>query len=273
MDIKLAGVVPFVPVTRGPVPELVASADGAALDDSYPVKRLGGGLRGGDRLPGDRRLSDYAIIGLLSIVFHATVVRSLSDMKDREVIVPPKVPPMVNIELIRPPVIPEIKPAPPPPPPPPPKPATPPKQVKPSPPVPAPKPKPATRPIDTPAPVQRAEPVATPVQPVTAPTPSPAPVEEKVTQPSASAAYLHNPPPPYPEYAMENGWEGKVWLNVHVLPNGKPDQVSVKTSSGWDILDESAVKTVKKWTFVPAMRGSTPIAGWVAVPITFKLQD
>ena len=61
-------------------------------------------------------------------------------------------------------------------------------------------------------------------------------------------------------------------MKVHVLANGKPDNVSVVTSSGKDVLDDEAVRTVKKWSFVPAMRGTTPIDGWVTVPISFNLQ-
>jgi protein TonB len=60
-------------------------------------------------------------------------------------------------------------------------------------------------------------------------------------------------------------------MKVHVKPDGKPDEVSVIKSSGQKILDDAAVKTVNKWSFVPAMRGTTPIAGWVTVPITFNL--
>ncbi len=104
------------------------------------------------------------------------------------------------------------------------------------------------------------------------PAPPAPPVEEKVTEPRAGAGYLNNPPPVYPEIAMDRGWEGKVLMKVHVLANGKPDSVSVVKSSGKDVLDDEAVRTVKKWSFVPAMRGTTPIDGWVTVPISFNLQ-
>ncbi|WP_426994007.1 energy transducer TonB family protein [Methylomonas sp. CM2] len=60
-------------------------------------------------------------------------------------------------------------------------------------------------------------------------------------------------------------------MKVHVQPNGKPDSVSVVKSSGQAVLDDAAVKTVSKWSFVPAKRGETPVAGYVTVPITFNL--
>jgi protein TonB len=57
-----------------------------------------------------------------------------------------------------------------------------------------------------------------------------------------------------------------------VLANGSPDSVSVIKSSDIEVLDDEAVRTVKKWSFVPAMRGKTPVDGWVTVPISFNLQ-
>ncbi len=40
-----------------------------------------------------------------------------------------------------------------------------------------------------------------------------------------------------------------------------------------DVLDESAMKAVRKWKFVPDKRGSTPVASWIALPIEFNLRD
>jgi protein TonB len=126
--------------------------------------------------------------------------------------------------------------------------------------------------VEQPPPVQTSNTVTE--APVIAPPapPPPPPKVEKVTQPRAGAGYLNNPAPVYPEIAMDRGWEGKVLMKVHVLASGKPDSVSVIKSSGKDLLDNEAVRTVKKWSFVPAKRGTTPIDGWVTVPISFKLQ-
>ncbi len=90
---------------------------------------------------------------------------------------------------------------------------------------------------------------------------------------SFHAHYLENPKPPYPAVARQRGWEGDVKLRVHVLENGFCDQVLIDESSGHDSLDEAALETVKKWRFVPAKRGDTPIISWVIVPITFKLNN
>lgn len=99
----------------------------------------------------------------------------------------------------------------------------------------------------------------------------PAQVAEIVTEASATAAYLHNPPPVYPEAAQEKGWEGTVLLSVLVQPDGKAKTVEIKTSSGRKILDQAATQTVQRWTFAPARRGETPVEGWVEVPIDFRL--
>lgn len=97
------------------------------------------------------------------------------------------------------------------------------------------------------------------------------PVQQPVIQAKGYAGYLSNPAPEYPDLALERGWEGSVLLRVKVAPNGSPLSVVVKSTSGKKILDDTAVKTVKRWKFMPAMQGSTPVEGWVDVPINFKL--
>jgi periplasmic protein TonB len=103
-----------------------------------------------------------------------------------------------------------------------------------------------------------------------APEPAPAPVE-RVTEPRGYAGYLSNPAPVYPSAAQKRGLEGRVVLKVHVLANGRPDNIAVAKSSGHEILDAAAVTAVTSWVFEPAKRGQTPIDGWVNVPLNFKL--
>jgi protein TonB len=103
--------------------------------------------------------------------------------------------------------------------------------------------------------------------------PPPPPAPEPVTEPMGSAGYLNNPPPDYPPQAVRQGWQGTVLLRVHVLASGSADTVEVKQSSGKRVLDEEAVRTVKRWSFAPAKRGQTPIDGWATVPIEFILDQ
>lgn len=113
-----------------------------------------------------------------------------------------------------------------------------------------------------------AAPVASP--PDTRPSP---PVESVVTQARFDADYLRNPAPPYPPLAKRMGEQGKVVLRVSVNPQGTADSVEVKTSSGSQRLDDSAVNTVRTWKFIPAKRGGLPVQSWVLVPIIFKLEQ
>lgn len=88
----------------------------------------------------------------------------------------------------------------------------------------------------------------------------------------ARPRYAHNPKPAYPQEAREKGYEGEVMLRVEVLPNGRVGQIEVKNSSGYELLDRSALTTVKQWRFVPAKKGETPIPLWVNIPVKFQLQ-
>ncbi|WAR46676.1 energy transducer TonB [Methylomonas rapida] len=213
----------------------------------------------------ERKWHDYALLGVLSLFVHTTVVQQFDHLSmEQEIIEPAKPLPKIQITLSRP----QPKPIAPPPPvaqPKPPKPKVVP--LKPQ------KPKPVPKVVEqTPAPEPTPIVNDAPPAPVSAPPAPPAPViQEKITPPTAGADYLHNPAPEYPEIAQERGWEGKVLMKVHVQPNGKPDSVTVVKSSGQKVLDDAAVKTVYKWSFVPAKRGDTPIAGFVTVPISFNL--
>jgi len=95
--------------------------------------------------------------------------------------------------------------------------------------------------------------------------------DQGLSGPDGFADYLKNPAPAYPAAARRLGYQGQAVLKVHVLANGSPDKVEIIQSSGYDMLDQSAVAAVKKWAFVPAKRGQTAIDGWVNVPLEFKL--
>jgi TonB family protein len=84
--------------------------------------------------------------------------------------------------------------------------------------------------------------------------------------------YAENPKPSYPQEARNRGYHGEVLLRVEVLSNGRVGQVEVKRSSGYEMLDHSALSTVKQWKFIPARRGEDAISLWVNIPIKFQLQ-
>ncbi|MGZ3569648.1 MAG: energy transducer TonB, partial [Thermodesulfobacteriota bacterium] len=84
--------------------------------------------------------------------------------------------------------------------------------------------------------------------------------------------YTENPKPTYPQEAREKGHQGEVVLRVEVLINGQVGQIEIKKSSGYELLDHSALATVKQWRFIPAKKGEVSIPLWVNIPIKFQLQ-
>jgi TonB family protein len=96
--------------------------------------------------------------------------------------------------------------------------------------------------------------------------------ERRGTGPLANPRYSENPKPIYPPAAIKEGNEGTVLLLVEVLPNGRVGEIEVAKSSGYEMLDQSALTTVKRWLFIPAKKGGSPFTCWVKIPIVFKLR-
>ena len=87
----------------------------------------------------------------------------------------------------------------------------------------------------------------------------------------ATPIYQKNPKPAYPALARKRNWQGSVTLSIMVLGNGAVDEVTIHQSSGHRMLDNSALKTVKTWQFIPGMKNGQPVAMKVQVTIHFKL--
>ena len=124
---------------------------------------------------------------------------------------------------------------------------------------------------------QSAAPISTSVAPAsTAPANKAEPATSNVepfTEANFRANYASNPKPDYPAIAKSRDWQGKVMLRVQVSADGLSESVRVEKSSGHEMLDECAVDAVKRWRFIPAKRGETPVASSVLVPINFSLTD
>ncbi len=84
--------------------------------------------------------------------------------------------------------------------------------------------------------------------------------------------YRENPEPPYPRLAQKRGYEGTVILSVLVDEDGLVDNLWVFETSGYNILDNAALKAVKDWIFEPAKMGNKKIEMWVEVPVKFELK-
>lgn len=92
------------------------------------------------------------------------------------------------------------------------------------------------------------------------------------TEPDYRANYLNNPRPAYPLVARRMGYHGKVLLNVEVMAEGNVGQVLIYASSGYEVLDNSALQTVKSWRFNPARQAGRAVTKWFIVPINFSLE-
>jgi protein TonB len=80
-------------------------------------------------------------------------------------------------------------------------------------------------------------------------------------------------PPAYPEMARVRGYEGVVLIAAEILPTGRVGSVKIHKSSGYAILDQSALEAVKPWKFEPAKKSGRPFTLWVEVPIKFVLYN
>ncbi len=78
--------------------------------------------------------------------------------------------------------------------------------------------------------------------------------------------------PRYPIIARKMRYEGTVVLDIEVLPDGSVGEVKVVESSGYEVLDRAAVKEVKKWKFIPAVRNGKPVRSVVREKIVFKIR-
>jgi len=183
----------------------------------------------------------------------------------------------------------------------------PPPPAQPAPPVAA---KPPPTPVAKPSPVAKAAPSPTPsaapAKPNAEPTPAPAapaapsapaaPVAKGDPAPAASPSAAPAPSVDadpgtlrqyqlaiittarkykrYPRAAMDNNWEGKVEVRMVIGANGMIASISVKTSTGHELLDKTALDMITKakpLTPIPAaLRGKEFT---VDVPVVFSLKD
>lgn len=116
----------------------------------------------------------------------------------------------------------------------------------------------------TPASSQKSAPVAEP-RPVAKATTG------ETTQP-VPAGGSSTPKPAYPELARKRNQEGTVNIRCQVDSTGAVKEVSLAKSSGFRLLDEAALKTVRQWKFKPGKKDGINVAGTIIVPVQFKLR-
>jgi protein TonB len=85
--------------------------------------------------------------------------------------------------------------------------------------------------------------------------------------------YLRAPPAPvYPPAAIERNLQGVVVVRALVSRSGRPDQVRIHNSSGYDMLDRAATEAVQRYEFLPIRQGDSVVVAWVEIPIRFQLR-
>ncbi len=102
--------------------------------------------------------------------------------------------------------------------------------------------------------------------------PSSAPPSDTVVKPT-KADYLNNPKPEYPPLSRRLGEEGKVTVSVLINTQGRAEEVRLKKSSGYNRLDDAAMRAVKTWGFRAGTRNGVAEAMWFDVPVLFRLDD
>ena len=90
----------------------------------------------------------------------------------------------------------------------------------------------------------------------------------------AHVEYGQNPVPMYPLEARRRAQHGTVLLRIEVAADGAVERVEIARTSGFDLLDDSAIETVRaRWRFVPARRDGIAVESWCEVPIRFALTE
>ena len=98
------------------------------------------------------------------------------------------------------------------------------------------------------------------------------PLPIRIEPPSSAAGYLQNAKPSYPALSRRLGEQGKVVLRVFIGAEGRAQKAEIKQSSGFDRLDQAALRTVLDWRYVPGKHAGVPQAMWFDVPISFVLE-
>ncbi len=89
--------------------------------------------------------------------------------------------------------------------------------------------------------------------------------------PSSNADYLNNPAPVYPALSQRMGEQGKVVIRVLIGKNGTALQADIQLSSGFERLDQAALRAVMSWRYVPGQRVGIAQDMWFNVPVNFSL--
>jgi protein TonB len=64
-----------------------------------------------------------------------------------------------------------------------------------------------------------------------------------------------------------------VIIRALVGPDGESRDIRVFRSSGVGLLDDAALRAVRRWAFEAAQINGRPVEAWVEVPVRFQLRS
>lgn len=118
-------------------------------------------------------------------------------------------------------------------------------------------------------------PITTPMETITVPPVTEVPPSTEPSTPAVieakSLSVTRRIEPVYPPASRRLDEHGAVRLKVLVDETGRPREVQVAKSSGFDRLDQAAVAAVRRWQFSPAMQESRAVTAWTQVNVVFQL--
>lgn len=95
-----------------------------------------------------------------------------------------------------------------------------------------------------------------------------------VSKASYNDPSLQNPQPKYPIISRKEGESGEVILLIKVGKDGKPIDIIVHKSSGFQRLDNASMYAVKVWNFKPAKNKlGFDVDSVIQIPFIFKLDN
>ncbi|MGI1669625.1 MAG: energy transducer TonB [Neptuniibacter sp.] len=78
--------------------------------------------------------------------------------------------------------------------------------------------------------------------------------------------------PKYPRKALRKRQEGTAWIRILVSADGVNTEIVLHKSSGFESLDEAALKAVRLWHFEPSLVNGLRFSSWVEVPVIFTIR-
>jgi protein TonB len=94
-----------------------------------------------------------------------------------------------------------------------------------------------------------------------------------IVQLDDAPAFRYNPDPRYPPASLRRNEQGVVSLQVETDADGRVTDARIVTSSGYPLLDRSAVIAIRRWHCEPTEVNGRRVAASFIIDITFSLDQ